>query len=210
MVSKVRVGISLRVVKAQKYPELRDAISHEWIPFLEKIGVLPILIPNTLDDVSSYLNLMDLNGLILSGGDDMGDYPIRDKTEKKIIEFGIKSNIPIFGVCRGMQILNNYFHGSTTKNSGHVGNSHNVQITTQKFLQLLKIDLIKVNSFHNNTISQSTLGKELEPFAIFDKDDTIEGFIHKKYPIIGVMWHPERDQNLINTLMLKDFFMDPD
>lgn len=208
MESKFRVGISLRVVEAKKYPEFRDAISHEWAPFLEKIGIMPILIPNSLNDVTSFLSSMKVNGLILSGGDNIGDYPIRDNTEKKIIEYGIQSNIPIFGVCRGMQILNKFFKGSvTTQNLIHVGTPHNVQITSQKFLDLLKTDSIKVNSFHNNTILQSTLGKELNAFAFSTNDNTIEGFTHTKYTIMGVMWHPEREQNLINTLILKNFFL---
>ena len=169
---------------------------------------MPILIPNSLNDVTSFLSSMKVNGLILSGGDNIGDYPIRDNTEKKIIEYGIQSNIPIFGVCRGMQILNKFFKGSvTTQNLIHVGTPHNVQITSQKFLDLLKTDSIKVNSFHNNTILQSTLGKELNAFAFSTNDNTIEGFTHTKYTIMGVMWHPEREQNLINTLILKNFFL---
>ena len=38
-----------------------------------------------------------------------GDDDERDNTEKQIIEFGISKKIPIFGVCRGMQVLNKFF-----------------------------------------------------------------------------------------------------
>lgn len=208
MTSKSRVGISLRVVHAENYFEVRDAISHEWAQFLEINEMIPIFIPNSLIDVKSYLNSMNLDGLILSGGDNLGDNPVRDKTEKQIIEYGIQSKIPIFGVCRGMQILNDYFHGSIcTKKSDHVKNPHNVNITSTKFSELLKNNSVIVNSFHNNTILSSDLGDDLVPFAISEKDNTIEGFTHSKLPILGIMWHPERDQNFVNTLILKDFLL---
>ena len=39
------------------------------------------------------------------------------------------------------------------------------------------------------------LGKKLSPFAISKVDDTIEGFYHSDLPVVGVMWHPERDNS---------------
>ena len=110
--SKIRIGITLRVVKANNYDEKRDALSQEWTSFLEKLDAYPIFIPNTLTNVESFLKSMRLDGMILSGGDNIGDNSERDRTEKAIIEYGINSKIPIFGVCRGMQVLNKYFGGS--------------------------------------------------------------------------------------------------
>ena len=51
------------------------------------------------------------------------------------------------------------------------------------------------------------MGDSFTPFAIVQKDETVEGFLHKKLPIMGVMWHPERDFNenneLINNFLLR-------
>ena len=103
-----KIGISLRVELIKKYDEKRDCISHDWINFLQKIDCMPILIPNNLHDVENYITDLNLDAIILSGGDNIGDFPERDKTENSILEFGIKNAIPILGVCRGMQIINNY------------------------------------------------------------------------------------------------------
>lgn len=206
---KLKVGISLRVVEEQKYPEKRDALSHEWIPFLEGLDIIPIFIPNTLLEVKSFLINVGINGIILSGGDNIGDHPERDKTEKAILEFGIEKKIPIFGVCRGMQVINQYFGGKVepTLDSSHVGKPHEVIISNENFLQIFNSSLVEVNSFHHNIISKINLGKDLVPFAV-SPDQTIEGFVHEKLPIEGVMWHPERAPNDFNRIILKKMFQD--
>ena len=48
-----KLGISLRVVKNEKYDEKRDMLSHDWPILLEKLDFLPIYIPNTLDNIFS-------------------------------------------------------------------------------------------------------------------------------------------------------------
>ena len=55
----------------------------------------------------------------------------------------------------------------------------------------------------NNIIESKDMGKNLKPFAIYGKDNTIEGFFHNELPITGVMWHPERnpDENSIQLFL---------
>ncbi len=206
---KPRVGISLRITEAQNYQETRDSLSQEWVPLLEKLSFQPVLIPNNLSNIPVFITEMDIDSIILSGGDDIGKHPLRDKTEKQIIEFAIKSRLPIFGVCRGMQILNNYFNGSLNHNSrNHVGKRHLLALINKKFVENLGMDSIDVNSFHNNIINEKDLGSDLNAFAIFEEDKTIEGFFHNDLPIVGVMWHPERDSNPINEVLLKKALID--
>ena len=209
-VSKIKIGISLRVTNAEQYSEIRDALSHDWPLIFEKMNIFPVLIPNAISNVGEFLEKMQLDGFLLSGGDNIGDNADRDKTEQEIIRFGIEYDLPIFGVCRGMQVINKYFHGEieTLTNSMHVGNPHSVKIINSSFSTLLKTNSIKVNSYHNNIIKQDILGDELEPFAISPKDETIEGFFHKKFPIVGVMWHPERDQHHNSKIILRKVFHD--
>ena len=80
---KKRIGISLRVQIIEKYDEKRDTISHDWINFLQKTNCVPILIPNNLTDIEDYISEMKLDGIILSGGDNIGEFPERDQTEEK-------------------------------------------------------------------------------------------------------------------------------
>jgi len=176
------------------------------------LNALPIFIPNALTKLDEFLEDIQMDGLVLSGGDDIGKNPERDLCEKKIIDFGIKHKIPIFGVCRGMQVINSYFNGKieTLTNSKHVDNPHSVKIVNSNFSSLLKADSIEVNSYHNNIIKQNILGNELEPFALSFGDETIEGFFHRKFPIVGVMWHPERDPNHNNKIILSKIFHEKD
>lgn len=201
----LKIGISLRVVNASNYLEKRDALSHEWPRFFEQIEMIPILIPNNLKNPKDFLDSVGIDGIILSGGDNIGDYPERDSTEFHLIKYGIASDIPIFGVCRGMQIINNFFGGTFVKNNSntHVGKPHQIDLViASKFLP----NQIEVNSFHNNIIHEKDLGKDLKIFAKSSFDSTIEGLIHKKYKIMGVMWHPERDPNHYNEQILKNVF----
>ena len=79
---------------------------------------------------------MKLDGIILSGGDNIGDDHERDNTEKEILNFVISNNIPTLGVCRGMQVINNFFKGDVIFNEGnqHVAAYHNVKLITKILL----------------------------------------------------------------------------
>jgi gamma-glutamyl-gamma-aminobutyrate hydrolase PuuD len=205
---KLKIGISSRIINAENYDEKRDAISHDWPRLLEKIDSNTIFIPNTLTNVEGFLNDIGVNGLILSGGDNIGDDKERDDTEIKILNFAIKNKIPLLGVCRGMQVINKFFNGSIEKNndSSHVGNSHVINLINNDIISTLKKNSLEVNSFHNNIVTNLNLGKNIRSFAITDNDKTVEGFFHTNLPIVGVMWHPERDFNYENQLLLKNIF----
>ncbi|WP_299290886.1 gamma-glutamyl-gamma-aminobutyrate hydrolase family protein [Nitrosopumilus sp.] len=204
----MKIGISSRIVSAPNYDEKRDAISHEWPKLLEKLGLIPIIIPNVLENVKEFVENAQIDGLILSGGDNIGEFIQRDNTEKNLLEFGIKKEIPIIGVCRGMQIINNYFGGTEIKNNNndHVNKSHFIKIKQNEFVSLLNKTETKVNSFHNNIITKEHIGNGLQIVALDKNDETIEAFSHSKFPIIGVMWHPEREQNEDNLKIIKTFF----
>ena len=200
------IGISLRITNAVKYVEKRDSISHDWPILLEKLGFSPLLIPNTISNIPEFLDEMKISGLILSGGDNIGDDVIRDKTENDILNYAISHNVPLIGVCRGMQIINSFFGGKTQllDNANHVNKSHMVNINNHFPFQN---NPIQVNSFHHNIIDKLNLGKNLSSFAISKDDNTIEGLIHNELSIIGVMWHPERNPDTNSHILLKKFFL---
>ena len=196
---KKKIGITLRITNEKKYVEKRDSLSHDWSELLEKIGCIPIFIPNTITNKEEFLNEINVQGFILSGGDNINDNPERDSTEKAIIEFGIRNKIPLFGICRGMQVINKFFGGKlhVTNNSKHVNTDHQIDLT--KDFPFCDKKSITVNSYHNNIIEIKDVGKNLKSFAIHQNDNTVEGFFHNELPITGVMWHPERnpDENSI-------------
>tara|TARA_Y100000310_G_scaffold51473_1_gene47432 strand:- start:1432 stop:2076 length:645 start_codon:yes stop_codon:yes gene_type:complete len=205
---KLTIGISLRVVESTNYNEKRDALSQDWSIFFEKLGINPLLIPNTMKNVLSFLEDMQVQGLILSGGDNIGDSQDRDETEQKIINYSLEKKIPLIGICRGMQVINTFFGGTieTLENSKHVGDPHFVSLN-KNLASFLHTEKLQVNSFHNNVIKQENLGRNLKSFAIAN-DSTIEGFCHTELPIIGVMWHPERTPNEKNEQIIRKIFDD--
>ena len=117
-----------------------------------------MLIPNTISDVSAFLDDMKVSGLILSGGDNIGDEPLRDQIEKKIIDHAVSRDIPLIGICRGMQIINSFFGGKIRRldNSDHVNKPHKVNLSSNFSLGN---NAIQVNSFHHNVIDAANLGK---------------------------------------------------
>jgi len=169
--------------------------------------MIPIFIPNTLNDVKLFVEELELDGLILSGGDNKGDEELRDQTENILIKFGMQNKIPILGICRGMQVINDYFGGNIiiTKNNEHVNKDHEIIITDKKIREILEFKEKKVNSYHHNIILEKNLGKGLKSFAKTN-DNTIEGFLHNEFPIIGIMWHPERNKNLETEIKFMKMF----
>ena len=141
---KPKIGISLRVVEAPSYDEKRDALSHDWPKLLEKLGFNPIYIPNTLSHVDEFFSDMSLDGLILSGGDNIGENKNRDETENLLLKLAIEKRIPVLGVCRGMQLINNYFGGdmSIDNTTEHISKNHDVEITDKSFFSLFNSDIL--------------------------------------------------------------------
>ena len=117
----------------------------------------PILIPNLMRNLEKFLDEIKIDGIILSGGDDIGEEQMRDNTEKEIISYSIKKNLPIIGICRGMQVLNLNFNGKIRFNEAinHSGIKHEIQFK-EKQKKLL------INSYHNNLIKN----KEFDPESL--------------------------------------------
>lgn len=201
----LKIGLSMRVVTAEGYAERRDAISQEWTQLLESWGAIPVLLPNTFSDIGALLEMVDL--VILTGGNDVTvdpqGIPIcesndaakeRDLKEYRVIDLCIAKGIPLVGVCRGMQLINYRFGGvlEAVNRQRHVASKHNVRFKKSRFDAVLK-GIGSVNSFHEYGITEETLGSSLEVLATSD-DHVIEAFAHNLHPIVGIMWHPERNE----------------
>ena len=188
---KLRYALTLRVTQAEGYVEPRDSISQDWIACLDIRGIEPVLIPNGLSDPVAYLDAQSPDLFILTGGDDLGATPMRDETETRLLDHALSTGLPVFGVCRGMQLINRHFGGTETPVDGHVAIPHGISVT--KPLAKLYGDDVTVNSFHALGIEPSELGDGLHSFAT-DNEGRIEAFYHPDRPIAAVMWHPERDR----------------
>jgi len=218
----LRLGITMRVVENTGYPERRDALSREWVEYIDFVFPGAILIPivNKADSVEELIKDLNIGGIILSGGNDWGETSDRDETERIIVNYCKTINLPILGVCRGMQVLNILFGGTIAKNltslgkGEHAAKEHQVMVESSSFQRLTDKEKIYVNSFHNHGILIDGLAQDLKIFAI-TKDGIVEGFVHNTLPILATQWHPERkspsaifDQQLISRLFTKGSFWD--
>ncbi len=200
----------MRVVEAPGYEETRDAISHDWIRLVARLGWVPVLVPNSLDHPAEYLEQQNVEALILSGGNDLyvqsGSHdpapsdvaPDRDRTERLLLDYAIEKRISVFGVCRGMQFLNVHFNGGlqriesgTNGSNRHVASTHTVRIVKDRYAALMG-ESLEVNSFHEYGVRQEDVSPQLSIFAVEKQDNLCEGIYHPHLPIVGIQWHPER------------------
>lgn len=186
----MRVALTMRITDAADYHEPRDSISHDWVSTLEGWGMMPLPVPNAVADAVSYLDALSPDLLILTGGDDPGDTPARDRAEGLMLSHAIDIGLPVLGVCRGMQVINQHCGGTAVPVDDHVGARHTIAIDPvwRRFYGAETT----VNSYHRLGVSRSDLGAGLTPTA-FDGNDFIEGFRHREKKLAAIMWHPERE-----------------
>lgn len=175
-----------------------DFIDYYLLDYFEKKKLDITIVPNKVKILQKILKRRrKTNLIILPGGNDLNKKDQktqnRMKVEFELIKYGMKKKIPIIGICRGMQILNFFFNGKIKLIKNHMNTRHNVYFEKNIFGK----KIINVNSFHNWGIPKTFLSNYFKPIAT-DKDGNIEMFKHKKFKILGVMWHPEREKNKKN------------
>ena len=170
------------------------------------------------------------DGLILSGGFDIspciyGEKPKkllgktckkRDIFELDLLECALEIGLNVFGICRGMQLINVFFGGHLYQDLSYMKTeqnhiqkekpskaSHRVKIIENSFLSAFLPKNIWVNSFHHQAIS--SLGENLKICAKNKK--IIEGIELKesKNLVFGVQWHPEVMKDQYSKLIFKKF-----
>lgn len=182
-------------------------------------GAIPLILPPLLkvEQLASILERVD--GLLLSGGADVNPLlvseeplpslhsinPRRDAYELLLIRMAYDRQIPILGICRGIQLLAIALEGSIYQDlaaqhpkplikhnqdleRGYP--SHTVNVEPDTLLSsLFSSPCLEVNSFHHQAVKE--VGKALRVVAR-SSDDVIEAVESAEYKsIIGVQWHPE-------------------
>ena len=82
-----KILITQRQDNLGKFKETRDNVDIRLIKFVEKIGLLPILISNNIKNVDLFLRKLNPNGIVLSGGGDINKKDNRYILEKKLIKY---------------------------------------------------------------------------------------------------------------------------
>ena len=187
---KRTIIISLGIEFIKKRKEYREYIDSELIKLINSCGYNVYLLNNFYHSnyninnekyISYIIKKLNVCGIILPGGADFGIYKKRDQTELYLIRLSIRKNIPLLGICRGLQIINLFFKGKHKKIKNHVKKINKIEIYER---------YLNIKCYHNNSISK--IGSDLKILSK-SKDGCIESIKHKKYSIYGWMWHPERN-----------------
>jgi putative glutamine amidotransferase len=208
--TRPRVGLTQRVEDLPDRGERRDALDQQWAALLEHAGLTPVPIPNLLRDPAEFVDAMDLALIVLTGGNDLAHLPgasnpapERDATETRLLDHAATRRLPVFGACRGMQMMVDHAGGTLERVDGHVRNPHAIDVLDARGWPLR--DRRIVNSFHDWGAGRGALGS-LVALAVAP-DGTVEAACHPDLPQVCVMWHPERapqdpaDVDLIRALL---------
>lgn len=193
-----------RVEIEENYKEKRDCADQRIPEFLQKCSYLPIPLPNNAKIVKELIDNIKISGIVLTGGNSLvkygGNAPERDEVDTVLIKYAIENKIPLYGFCRGMQSILDYFGNELINVKGHVAVRHKIRG---------KEDTTEVNSYHNQACIK--LKNDSLEIVMQAEDGVIEKVKHKNLPIVGTMWHPEReiefrneDINLVKKLIGKE------
>jgi len=175
------VAVSQRIDKHPDRSEIRDGLDQRLSAFLADAGYAAAPVPNALGEVLvNWLALVRPAAMLLSGGNDIGTYPARDVTESMILDYAQQQEVPLLGICRGMQMMGSWAGADLRSVDSHVRARHEIfgDITGE------------VNSYHRLSLSSCPIG-----FTVLARsgDSEIEAISHTSLPWEGWMWHPERE-----------------
>jgi putative glutamine amidotransferase len=193
-----------------------------YIHALEQDGLAPVLITAAHSPAAIAVLVAGCAGLVLSGGEDVhparyGAAPApalrrvdvqRDAMEFAALECAIRRRMPIFGICRGLQMLNVHFGGTLHQDiaadragagvrheqaGSWYDRAHEATVVPDSRLRsIVGVDRLCINSFHHQAVRR--IGRDLRVAARAD-DGVIEAIEHRSYPwLLGVQWHPERSE----------------
>jgi putative glutamine amidotransferase len=197
----------------------RVALNIAYVRALTRAGLVPLLVPPVLDPEAACAALDRVQGLVLSGGEDvepsryhaaphpkLGETdPARDAVELALIAGAERRRLPILAICRGIQILNVALGGTlyqdlaAERGAGPIDHSdtaarHGLRVEPESLLHhTLGTVGASVNSRHHQAIRE--LAPTLRATA-WAEDGVIEGVerVDRAAPwTLAVQWHPEDD-----------------
>ncbi len=184
-----------------------------------KAGGVPFIIPPYEEKEPLINTLEHLDGLLLTGGGDinplfMGEEPVnelhsinyrRDRQELLLTRLAADRQIPVLGICRGLQIMMVAFGGKLYQDIYSQAEnklikhdqvldrsfpSHTVTIDKDTLLyKLFRIEELAVNSFHHQAVKEPASGFRVCACAADGIVEAVESTEYKS--MIGVQWHPE-------------------
>ena len=212
------IGVSTSVT-IDEYPE-RAYVNAAYLRAVEQAGGVPVLLAPQLSATARDTLWARLDGLVLTGGGDVdptrfGESPHpkttlvsteRDALELELVDRALRDDVPIFAICRGLQVLNVALGGSLHQHvpdvfgaklahsqgdKRHVA-THDVKLQTEgtRIGAIVGASDLRVNSFHHQAVHR--LGRDLRDVG-WAPDNVIEALEHAdgRRFVVAVQWHPE-------------------
>ena len=218
---KPLIGISCGIsdytvskINARKKQELNDT----YVRAVEESGGIPVIIPNGLDEETIRELAKRLDAFVFSGGGDVdpslygketdetvgGVSEKRDDTEYRLLREVLKNTEkPVFGICRGVQMLNVAMGGTLLVDVEKAGKmrhsltenpredfSHEIIVKEGTRLEKILKEERRVNSFHHQVLDRIAEGLTVTACSSLDQVVEAVEAPGERY-ILGVQWHPE-------------------
>jgi putative glutamine amidotransferase len=192
-------------------------VKENYIQAVIRAGGTPVLVPIGIDDAQIEQVCRIADGILLPGGGDVdpakfngtphhrigGISPELDHIELELVRFARERSIPLFGICRGCQVINVAFggtlftdlddqFGNAIQHSNHYYSKlpHSVFIHPgTRLSQIIPRETLQVNSLHHQGIDH--LGSGLTVNAVAS-DGLVEGVEDTNHAfLMAIQWHPE-------------------
>jgi putative glutamine amidotransferase len=227
-VSRPVVGITTYVTDAHwGYWNLEAAlIPSDYVNAVEQAGGRPLLVPPALDGVEETLDALD--AVVFTGGSDVdpelygedahpetvGIHRLRDEAELALLSAALERDMPVLGICRGIQVLNvamgGDLHQHVPELVGHEGHKHNPpgEFLAHDVVIEPETRLAEMLGAHTTVMSHHHQGVKALAAGLVESARADDGLVEaveapEKRFAVGVLWHPEagRDARLFEGLV---------
>jgi putative glutamine amidotransferase len=184
-------------------------------------GGAPVVLPPVGEESAAEALIHSLDGLLLSGGSDLdpsyyGEKPVselgvtlpeRDAFEMALVGLALRRGMPVFGICRGMQVLNVALGGTLyqdlpsqweqdplkhRQDTPKWQPTHEVRVSEGSYIaEVMGRESVKVNSYHHQGIRDLAEGLVVTGRSLDGVIEAVEAEDLSERWLLGVQWHAE-------------------